>query len=556
VELGGLVARPLTLAAALAVSLLAVSAAGGAATQQTPKRGGTLVMGTLREPGCLNAYLLRCSSNLPPVGAIMRLAFRGAFRVRPDMSYAPDLVARVDYTTTPPFTLTYHIRPDARWSDGVPITARDFVFTQRAIRSVLNEVWEPERPVYGVVRGVRRVDERTVEVILRSRFAGWRGLFPYVLPAHALEGTNFSSIWLDRFHDPNTGRPIGSGPFLVAGWERGRTLTFVRNPRYWKRRAYLDRLILRFWDQRAGALGQEQVELMRGGSLDLVRSVALSGPQVRELRGLPGVRVLARPGASWEHIEIRLGSGGHPALKRKLVRRALAYGIDRVALARALYGQVDSAWPPVDSAIFIAGGVHYRPNWRGYRFRPEESRRLLEQDGCRRGSDGIFVCGGEHMSLRLATIAGDPRRQRALEAIQRQLRQTGIDIQPVYAGPSTLFEDIVPSGTFDLAMFSYLSGPDAPGTSFGLYGCGAVQNYSGYCQRLVSRDLDQARRILDAGRQAQVLHRVDAQLAKDVPVIPLYQNPVVAASNSAVRGVRVGVYWDAFANAEDWWLAE
>jgi peptide/nickel transport system substrate-binding protein len=160
------------------------------------------------------------------------------------------------------------------------------------------------------------------------------------------------------------------------------------------------------------------------------------------------------------------------------------------------------------------------------------------------------------MSLRLTTIAGDPRRQRALEAIQRQLRQAGIDIQPVYAGANTLFEEIVPGGTFDLAMFSYLSGPDAPGTSFGLYGCGAVQNYSGYCQRLVSRDLDQAQRILDTGRQAQVLHRADAQLARDVPVIPLYQNPVVAASNSAVRGVRLGVYWDAFANAEDWWLAE
>jgi peptide/nickel transport system substrate-binding protein len=542
--------------AALAMSGFAAVAPAAGVPAQTPKRGGTLVVGTLREPGCLNAYLIRCSSNLPPVGAIMRLAFRGAFRVRPDMAYEPDLVARTEYTTTRPFTLTYHIRPDARWSDGVPITARDFVFTQRAIRSVLTEVWEPEVPVYGVVQSARAVDAKKVKVVLRSRSADWRRLFPYVLPAHALQGEDFSTIWSDRLHDPKTGRPIGSGPFLVAGWERGRTLTFVRNPGYWKQRAYLDRLVLRFWDQRAGGLGEEQVALLRGGAVDLVRSVALSGPQVQELRGLPAVTVHAKPGASWEHIEIRRGSGGHPALKRKLVRRALAYGIDRVALARALYGQVDRAWPPMDSAIFIAGGVHYRPNWRGYRFRPGQSRRLLEQDGCRRGSDGIFLCEGGRLSLRLATIAGDPRRQQALELIQRHLRQAGIDIQPVYAPPNILFEEIVPRGNFDLAMFSYLSGPDGPGTSFGLYGCGAVQNYSGYCQRIVSRDLDQARRILDPRRQAQVLNRVDAQLAKDVPVIPLFQNPVVAAGDSAVRGVRLGVYWDAFAGAENWWLAE
>jgi peptide/nickel transport system substrate-binding protein len=550
------VARGVVLAAAIAVSLLAFSGAGGAATQQTPKRGGTLVMGTLREPGCLNAYLFRCSSHLPPVGAIMHLVFRGAFRVRPDMVYEPDLLTRAEYTTTAPYTLTFHIRPDARWSDGVPITARDFVFTQRAIRSVVKEIWEPDLSFLGMVRSVRAVDARTVKVVLRSRFAGWRALFPYVMPAHALDGEDFATALLDRLHNPKTGRPIGSGPFLVADWQRGRTLTFVRNPRYWKRPAHLDRLILRFWDQRTSSLGEEQLELLRNGDVDLIRSIGLTGEQVRELRRHPGVKVLARPGASWEHIEIRTGEGGHPSLRRKLVRRALVRGIDRVAIARTLYGQVEAGWPPSDSAIFRAGSAHYRPNWRTHRFRPGQSRRLLEQEGCRRGSDGIFVCEGGRLSLRLATLAGDPRRQRALEAIQRSLRQVGIDIEPGYTTGDTLFNEILPSGSFDLAMFSYISGPDGPGTSFGAYGCGGVQNYGGYCQRLVSRDLDQARRILDGGRQAQVLNRVDVQLAKDVPVIPLYQHPVVAASSSSVRGVRLGVFWDALANAEEWWLAE
>ena len=548
-------ARRLALAAALVAVLSPVSGAGGA-DAQTPKPGGTLVMGTLREPGCLNAYLLRCSSNLPPVGAIMSLVLRGAFRVAPDMAYEPDLLTRAEYTTTAPYTLTYHIRPDARWSDGVPITARDFVFTQRAIRSVLNEVWEPQVPVFATVRSVRAVDAKTVKVVLRSRFAGWRGLFPHVLPAHALQSEDFSKVWLERLHNPKTGRPIGSGPFLVAGWEHGRALTFVRNPRYWQRQAYLDRLILRFWDQRAGSLGAEQLELLRNGEIDLVRSVALSGPQVQELGGYHGVKVLAGPGASWEHIEIRIGSGGHPSLKRKLVRQALVLGIDRVALARALYERIDSRWPPSDSAIYIAGSAHYRPNWRAYRFRPAESRRLLERQGCQRGPDGIFVCEGGRLSLRLATLAGDPRRQQALETIQRHLRQVGIDIEPVYTPPSTLFEKVVPSGSFDLAMFSFNSGPDGPGTSFGLYGCGGVQNYSGYCQRLLSRELDQARRILDAKRQADVLNRVDAQLAKDVPVIPLYQNPVVSASTTAVRNVGHGVYFNPFDNAENWWLEQ
>ncbi len=217
--------------------------------------------------------------------------------------------------------------------------------------------------------------------------------------------------------------------------------------------------------------------------------------------------------------------------------------MDRGGLARAVYGQVDSRWPVSDSAIYLPGTAHYQPNWNEYRFRPGEAQRLLEQEGCRRGSDGIYVCEGGRLSLRLATVAGFPARQQALEGIQRQLRQVGIDIVPVYVPGNTLFNEILPSGSFDLAMFTYITSPDGPGTSFVSYGCGGEQNYSGYCQRLLSRDLDQAQRILDASRQARLLNRVDAQLAKDVPVIPLYQNPVVAAGDSSVRGVRLGVFW-------------
>jgi ABC-type transport system substrate-binding protein len=71
----------------------------------------------------------------------------------------------------------------------------------------------------------------------------------------------------------------------------------------------------------------------------------------------------------------------------------------------------------------------------------------------------------------------------------------------------------------------------------------------------VSRDLDQARRILDRAQQARVLNRVDVQLANDVPVIPLVQNPFVYAFESGVRGVAVTGHTDPLMNAENWWLA-
>ena len=121
-------ARALT--AAVLGWLLVIPGAGGGGAQM-PQRGGTVTVsqGVFSPPPCLNV-LLR-SATLP--APTRREVLRGRSRSRFDAVLRENLVTRVDFTTKPPFTLTYHIRPEAQWSDGVPITARDFVFTHEAI---------------------------------------------------------------------------------------------------------------------------------------------------------------------------------------------------------------------------------------------------------------------------------------------------------------------------------------------------------------------------------------------------------------------------------------
>jgi len=89
------------LAAAIAVSLLAVSGAGGAGAQ-TPKRGGVLdVVGAI-EPPCLSVLVSPCKDAVLPIYGVLE----GAFKLGPDYSWRPRLVSRVDVTTKPPFTLS------------------------------------------------------------------------------------------------------------------------------------------------------------------------------------------------------------------------------------------------------------------------------------------------------------------------------------------------------------------------------------------------------------------------------------------------------------------
>ena len=246
----------------------------------------------------------------------------------------------------------------------------------------------------------------------------------------------------------------------------------------------------------------------------------------------PGIKVISTLISFWEHFEIRIGSGGHPALGKRRVRQALAYGIDRVEIARAV-GELTlasaAAREPNDSVVFLPSSPYYQPNWKGYRYRPERARLLLEQAGCRRGEEGIYVCDGDRLSFRFATAAGVERRELTVRLAQEQLREVGIEVLRVFAPPPILFGQILPSGNFDLMLFGFGVGAGTAGP-WDIFGCGGSANYTGYCDRLVTRDLVEARQILDDSRRVALLNKIDARLAKAVPAIPLFQGKIGRAS--------------------------
>ena len=149
------------------------------------------------------------------------------------------------------------------------------------------------------------------------------------------------------------------------------------------------------------------------------------------------------------------------------------------------------------------------------------------------------------------TTAGIPVREQVLRLVQAQLLQAGVEVRPVFVAGGGLGPVLV-SGDFDAFLFTFVYSPDSTGIASD-FGCGRDFNFSGYCQRLVTEELDESERILDEKQRARVLNRADRQLAKDVPVIPLYPFVFSSARSAAVRGYVLhpsSPLW----NAEDWWL--
>jgi oligopeptide transport system substrate-binding protein len=137
----------------------------------------------------------------------------------------------------------FHLRPDARWSDGVPVTAKDFVFAWRTAVDpktaseyafILYPVKNAEAIASGKLPpsalGVRAAGDRTLEVELEKPTGHFLGLtaFATYLPLR------------EDFYAARPGRYaadakdlLSNGPFVLASWVHGASLTLEKNPHYW-----------------------------------------------------------------------------------------------------------------------------------------------------------------------------------------------------------------------------------------------------------------------------------------------------------------------------------
>jgi ABC-type transport system substrate-binding protein len=541
-------ARMLASAALVAATLTAPASAGtkDAGAEPKPPLGGTVSTALPLEPPSLNLYL---GLGAPyATGVISDQVLASAYHDEgPAGRIVPSLAVGEPSMTAGSFSVTYRIRQRARWSDGVPITARDFVFTWRLLAKSKFGIPPDTRSLYAKIARARILSPKRVRFVFVEPLPQWKELFAPVLPQRALAGEDFDEVWRDRIDNPKTGRPLASGPFIFESWNRGSRLTLARNRNYWQRKAYLDRLVFRFILPDFGA----QIRAVRAGQVDLIQP--LGDVPVEDLRGSHGISVLAGSTVWFEHIDFQLGTHGSPALKKPFVRQAIAQGIDRESLTSALYKALAPGLKTDQSAIYLPSQPAYRPHFQRWSFGRTKAMRLLSAHGCRRGGDGIFNCQGERLSFRFVSTAGDHLREAAFELIQLQLKRIGVDLVNAFGPRQLVLGPVLSSGDWDLALFSWGYAGD-PAALADIWGCSGAHNLIGYCNPKVTGLFRRAAREFRASARQPLLNRADALMARDLPTLPLFVKPGYAIYDSRIRNVvwnPIDVLW----NAEDWWIA-
>jgi ABC-type transport system substrate-binding protein len=160
---------------------------------------------------------------------------------------------------------------------------------------------------------------------------------------------------------------------------------------------------------------------------------------------------------------------------------------------------------------------------------------IMQSHNCRKGGDGIWVCGGTRASVRFGTTAGNRLRELAVEILQAQAKSAGFEFRPD-SQPSRLFFPRVSAKNYDLALFAWVGSGDPFGQT-DIYGCGGESNWKGYCNQRVTRLFRASDAELNTKKRTALVNQAEAAMANDAITIPLYQKPTYLVYKTKLGGL-------------------
>jgi peptide/nickel transport system substrate-binding protein len=240
-------------------------------------RGGSVTWGVDELPVSLNAYHQDAGPVTEQVaGAVLPMLFtldgEGRPRLNTDYLRSAEITAR-----EPRQTVVYTLHPRARWSDGEPVGAADFVAQWRALSGEDRDFWAARAAGYDRIESVTEgPDARQVKVTFTRPYADWRSLFSPLYPRSLTADA-------DRFNEGSGAEPpAAGGPFAVDEVDReAGTITLTRNGSWWGRPALLDELVLAAVPrgERRDALLAGELDVAEVGTGDADRITAAQGAQ-------------------------------------------------------------------------------------------------------------------------------------------------------------------------------------------------------------------------------------------------------------------------------------
>ncbi len=420
-------------------------------------------------------------------------------------------------------TITYHLRRDVRFADGVPFTSADVAFTYRAILDPSNPV--NDTSLYRRVSSLETPDRWTVRIRLR---APWpeepRELFvagtflDAILPAHAFHGT------VDLARSDWAQHPFGTGPFRVESWTRSENIVLTPNP-YARPQPRLREVIVDFVpDDNAALIG------LLNHSEDVAQ---LDELQVLRVRSTRGIRIVRQTFNGVTSIEFNVKS---PRLSTVAARRAVAESIDRRAILRdAYHGLLSPATTELSPVL-----PEYDRSIAGIPYDPAAARSYFRSHPVGTLELGYIPNGIDN---NLAVM------------LQAELRAVGVNVA-VHAYPESVFFDRsgpLFEGKFDLAILAYIGGLDPIDSE--LFRCADAapvgSDLGRFCDRAYDAAYARASSDLDPAAGRAAFFTMQRAMVDRVALVPLAVYTLFYGVNPSLRNFSPNMLF-IYSNATQW----
>ncbi|MHB8148274.1 MAG: ABC transporter substrate-binding protein, partial [Vulcanimicrobiaceae bacterium] len=472
------------------------------------------------------------------------LVFAFLLRYDADGNYIPDLATQVPTTKNGGIsadgkTIVVHLRAGAKWSDGAPLTAHDWIFTYHAVLNPANNT--KMRYGWDDIAGAVATNDTTIVIHLKHADAAFLGTLAMggsaypPLPEHLL--AKLPNLNTASFNDA----PISSGPYILQQWNHGSSLVFVPNPYYFRGEPKLKRIIWRVIPDPNTQFSQLQTH-----EIDVYPGVSENA--IPRLHDISGIRVVRKLVANWRHLGFNMSK---PLLSDIRVRRAITEAVDWKRLNDTVYHGYDR----------LAVSDIYPNSWAAptlppYRYDPRDAEALLRDAGWRGGTSGYRTRDGKELRLTLSTGTGNMENAQAEVVIQSMLKAVGIDVRIRNYPVSLLFAQNGPiySGAYDMEWSIETNGPD-PDNSGSWNGAFIPPNgadTSWLNDPIVNRLSTEALRTNDRAVRKALYQREEERLRALYPQVAVYWENKYTALNSDLRHYEPAAFITDTWNAWQW----
>jgi peptide/nickel transport system substrate-binding protein len=490
--------------------------ATAAAQAAIPKKGGVLTSLLTPEP----PILVLGVNNQGPTGIVASKIYEGLLEFSPKLEPKPRL-AKSWSLSDDKKTYTFHLQENVKFHDGTPMTSKDVLFTVMQFQMKLSP---RARGVFAKIVNATTPDDHTVTFTIDSPFEPFLLMFDVntvnIVPAHIYEGTDF-------VNNPANQKPIGTGPFQFAEWQRGNFIRLTKFADYWKPgQPYLDGITYRIVpDSQSRALALQTGQVMLSGANDIEPF------DVPRFQTQPNLEVET---AGWEYFSplmwIELNHRTKP-LDDVRVRQALSMAIDRdFILKRLWFGIGKIATSPVASTTRF-----HDPNVKLAPFDVAKANAMLDAAGYKPDADGV------RFKLRHLTLPYGEVYARLAEYIRASWKKVGVEVT-LESTDTGGWARRISDWDYDTSInFLYQYGDPSLGVERTYVSTNIKKivftNTSGYSNPEVDRLFTEARNAADPADRQKAFFAVQELLVKEIPEMWLIEMSFPTIHDHKVKDV-------------------